>query len=200
MTTQNQRPQTRFGRALLEESQAETPAQRVLRLYKGPAGPLAAWLLDDAKLRRHNAVVLAHELGVSNEELRLLERGEAPELLLNRAFLAKASGYLAIPPIAARLLTGDIRVRDFATRVESEEQIVEREFARFMANPTMRDLVSDDDKELTTAYKRFLLDVHATHRELDWPDLPRLPEILRWLQRAAIMHDGNEGEAAQADA
>ncbi len=200
MTTQNQRPQTRFGRALLDEGQAETPAQRVLRLYKHPAGPLVAWLLDDAELRRHNAVRLAQELGVSNVEMQLLERGEAPELLVDRAFLARAARYLGIPPVSARLLGGDISVRDFATGNESEEMVIEREFARFMANPTMRDLVSDDDKELTTAYKRFLLDVHATHRELDWPDLPRLPEILRWLQRAAIMHDGNEGEAAQADA
>ena len=197
MTTQDNPAQV--GAMALVSEHSETPAQRALRLYKHPAGPLVAWLLDDAKLRRHNAVTLAHELGVSNVEMQLLERGEAPELLLDRAFIAKAAQYLGIPPITARLLTGDISVRDFGTRNGPEHVGIEREFARFMANPQLRALVADDDAELTLDYKRFLLDIHATHRQLDWPELPRLPEILKWLQRAAIVHDDNGGLAARAD-
>ena len=172
--------------------QPEAPAERMLRLYRHPGGPLVAWLLDDARLRLHNAAKLAAELGVSIEELKWVEQGQALDLLGNRAFMTKAARYLGIPPITARLLTGDITIRDFATVAEPEEQVIEREFARFCANPQLRALIPEACDEPSLDYKRFLLDVHATHRELDWPDLPRLPEVLRWLQRAAVVHNANE--------
>ncbi|MBW4046420.1 MAG: hypothetical protein HIU89_00385 [Proteobacteria bacterium] len=55
--------------------QPEPPAVRMLRLYRHPGGPLAAWLLDDAARRLHNATQLEQELCVSSEELPMLERG-----------------------------------------------------------------------------------------------------------------------------
>ncbi|WP_231385694.1 hypothetical protein [Thiomonas sp. FB-6] len=168
----------------------------MLRLHRHPAGPLVAWLLDDAKLRLHSAAKLAEAVGVSNEELQLLERGQALTLLRHRGFIAKVARYLGIPPITVRLLTGDVTIRDFATVAESEEVVIEREFARFCANPQLRALIPEACDEPSLDYKRFLLDVHATHRELDWPELPRLPEILRWLQRAAVLHNANEIVAA----
>jgi transcriptional regulator with XRE-family HTH domain len=176
--------------------QPEAAAQRLLRLHRHPAGPLVAWLFDDAKLRLHSAAKLAEELGVSSTELGLLERGQALTLLRHRAFIARVARYLGIPPITVRLLTGDITIRDFATVAESEEQVIEREFARFCANPQLRALIPEACDEPSLDYKRFMLDVHATHRELDWPELPRLPEILRWLQRAAVLHNANEIVAA----
>ena len=176
--------------------QSEPPSQRLLRLHRHPGGPLIAWLLDDARFRLHNAAKLAEELGVSNEELELLKRGQALTLLRHRAFIAKVARYLGIPPITVRLLTGDITIRDFATVAEPEEVVIEREFARFCANPQLRALIPEACDEPSLDLKRFLLDVHATHRELDWPELPRLPEILRWLQRAAVMHNANEIVAA----
>ena len=183
--------------------QPEAPAARMRRLYRHPGGPLVAWLFDDARLRLHSLAKLAEELGVSSKELGLLERGQALTLLRHRAFIASVARYLGIPPITARLLTGDITIRDFATVAEPEERVIEREFARFCANPQLRALVPEACDEPSLDYKRFLLDVHATHRELDWPDLPRLPEILKWLQRAAVMHNANEivsaaGESGEA--
>ena len=180
--------------------QSEPPAERMLRLYRHPGGPLVAWLFDDARLRLHSLTKLAEELGVSSKELGLLERGQALTLLRHRAFIASVARYLGIPPITARLLAGDITIRDFATVAEPEEQVIEREFARFCANPQLRALIPEACDEPSLDYKRFLLDVHATHRELDWPDLPRLPEVLRWLQRAAVVHNANEVAAASAAA
>ena len=172
--------------------QPEAPTARMSRLYRHPGGPLVAWLFDDARLRLHSAAKLAEELGVSIEELKLLEHGQALDLLGNRAFMTKAARYLGIPPITARLLTGDITIRDFATMAEPEEVVIEREFARFCAKPQLRALIPEACDEPSLDFKRFLLDVHATHRDLDWPDLPRLPEMLRWLQRAAVVHNANE--------
>ena len=179
--------------------QPEAPAARMSRLYRHPGGPLVGWLLDDARLRLHSAAKLAQELGVSIKELKLLERGQALTLLRHRAFIPSVARYLGIPPITARLLAGDITIRDFATMAEPEEVVIEREFARFCANPQLRALIPEACDEPSLDYKRFLLDVHATHRELDWPDLPRLPEILRWLQRAAVVHNANEVAAAAAN-
>ena len=113
--------------------------------------------------------------------------------------MARAARYLGIPPITARLLTGDITIRDFATVAEPEGVVIEREFARFCANPQLRALIPEACDEPSLDFKRFLLDIHATHRELDWPDLPRLPEILKWLQRAAVVHNANEVAAAAAN-
>ena len=179
--------------------QPEAPAARMSRLYRHPGGPLVAWLFDDARLRLHNETMLAHQLGVSIEELKLLEHGQAPERLGDRGLLAKVARYLGIPPITARLLTGDITIRDFATPAESEEVVIEREFARFCANPQLRALIPEACDEPSLDFKRFLLDIHATHRELDWPHLPRLPEILKWLQRAAVAYNANEVSAAAAN-
>ena len=179
--------------------QPEPPRDRMRRLYRHPGGPLVAWLFDDARLRLHSLATLAQELGVSIEELKLVEQGQAPELLGLRAFMARAARYLGIPPITARLLTGDITIRDFATVAEPEGVVIEREFARFCANPQLRTLIPEACDEPSLDFKRFLLDIHATHRELDWPDLPRLPEILKWLQRAAVVHNANEVAAAAAN-
>ena len=172
--------------------QPEAPAARMSRLYRHPGGPLVAWLFDDARLRLHSLAKLAEELGVSIDEIGLLEHSQAPELLRDRIFMTKAARYLGVPPITARLLTGDITIRDFATVAEPEERVIEREFARFCANPQLRALIPEACDAPSLDYKRFLLDIHATHRELDWPDLPRLPEILKWLQRAAVVHNANE--------
>ena len=179
--------------------QSEPPAVRMLRLYRHSGGPLVAWLLDDARLRLHSAAKLAEELGVSAQQIGWLAHCQAPELLFDRTFIAKAARYLGIPPITARLLTGDISIRDFSTCAEPEDVVIEREFARFCANPQLRALIPDACDEPSLDYKRFLLDVHATHRELDWPDLPRLPEVLRWLQRAAVVHNANEVAVAAAN-
>jgi transcriptional regulator with XRE-family HTH domain len=156
-------------------------------------------MLEDAEIRGHGKEALAERLAIDVGALTRLETGDAPELLRDREFVRKVANYLHVPPITARLLVGDFNIRDFSTRAETDEQRIEREFARFLAVPDLRALVVDDPETLPLDFKRFLLDVHATHRGLDWPDLPRLPEILRWLQRAAVMHNANEIVAAAGE-
>lgn len=198
MTTQHQAQQSRFAQLLLNED-TSAAARRQKRLYQHPGGPLVGWLLEDAEIRGQGKEALAKRLGISIAALRRLETGNAPELVCDREFSKKVATYLHVPPITARLLVGDIGIRDFSTQAETEDQRIEREFARFLAVPDLRALVVDDPATLPLDYKRFLLDIHATHRELDWPDLPRLPEILRWLQRAAVVHNANEVAVAAAN-
>lgn len=176
----------------------ETPAERVLRLYQHPGGPLIGWLLDDAARRRHDDNHLAHVLGISLEELERCKRGQAAELVMDRAFMTKAARYLAIPPITARLLAGDIRVGDFATRIESPTDTIEREFARMLTDPKLRALVPDSVANLTDEYRHYLVMVYGKNRAMELAELPLLPDILRWLQRAAIQHDEHEAMAAHA--
>jgi transcriptional regulator with XRE-family HTH domain len=195
MTTEQQTPQSRFAQLLLNED-TDAPGRRLKRLYQHPGGPLVGWLMDDAEVRGHGKQALAERLGIDVAALSQLETGEAAELLRDREFVKQVAGYLHVPPITARLLAGDFDIRDFSTRAETDEQRIEREFARFLAVPDLRALVVDDPVTLPLDFKRFLLDVHATHRGLDWPELPRLPEMLRWLQRAAVVHNANGVVAA----
>jgi transcriptional regulator with XRE-family HTH domain len=198
MTTEQQTQRSRFAQLLLNEG-TDAPGRRLKRLYQHPGGPLVGWLLDDAGIRGHSKSALAERLGIDVDALTRLEGGLEPELLHDLGFLGRAAAYLGVPRITARLLIGDITIRDFATQAESEVQRIEREFARFLAVPDLRALVVDDPATLPLDYKRFMLDVHATHRGLDWPELPRLPEMLRWLQRAAVMHNANEIVAAAGE-
>ena len=195
MTTEQQTPRSRFAQLLLNED-TDAPGRRLKRLYQHPGGPLVGWLLDDAEIRGHSKDALAERLGIDVEALTRLEMGEPAELLRDREFVRKVAVYLHVPAITARLVAGDFDIRDFSTRAETDEQRIEREFARFLAVPDLRALVVDDPATLPLDFKRFLLDVHATHRGLDWPELPRLPEMLRWLQRAAVLHNANEIVAA----
>jgi hypothetical protein len=64
-----------------------------------------------------------------------------------------------------------------------------------MSVPRLRALVPDNGDAWTLEDKRILLDIHGESRALEWPELPRLPDILRWLQRAAVQHDENEARA-----
>lgn len=192
MTTEQQTHRSRFAQLLLGDEDVEAPGRRLKRLYQHPGGPLVGWLLDDAEIRRHSKSALAERLGIDVDALNRLEGGLEPELLRDLGFLGRVSAYLGVPRITARLLSGDISIRDFSTRAESETQRIEREFARFLAVSDLRALVVDDPATLPLDFKRFLLDVHATHRELDWPELPQLPETLRWLKRAAVVHNGND--------
>uniref|UniRef100_E6PTF4 Uncharacterized protein n=1 Tax=mine drainage metagenome TaxID=410659 RepID=E6PTF4_9ZZZZ len=177
---------------------SETPAERVFRLYGNPGGPLVGWVLDDASRRRHSEHHVARELGITLEELRLCSRGQAKATVMSRAFITRAARYLAIPPITARVLVGDIRIGDFATRVESPAETIEREYARLLTDPQLRALIPQSLADLTPEYQEFLVAVYGRTGSFEWAELPRLPEILRWLQRAAIQHDEHEGIAAQA--
>jgi hypothetical protein len=192
MTTEQQTHRSRFAQLLLDDEDVEAPGRRVKRLYRHPGGPLVGWLMEDAGIRGHGKEALAEQLAINVDALNRLEGGLEPELLRDLGFLGRAAAYLGVPRITARLLVGDISIRDFSTRAESETQRIEREFARFLAVRDLRALVVDDPATLPLDFKRFLLDVHATHRELDWPELPRLPETLRWLKRASVVHNGNE--------
>ena len=195
MTTEHKTPRSRFAQLLLNQD-TDAPARRLKRLYQHAGGPLVGWLLEDAEVRGHGKEALAEQLAIDVAAVNRLELGNAPELLRVREFVKRVAGYLHVPPVTARLLAGDFDIRDFSTQAETDEQRIEREFDRFLAVPDLRALVVDDPATLPLDFKRFLLDVHATHRELDWPDLPRLPEMLRWLQRAAVMHNANEIVAA----
>ena len=196
MTTEHQTQQSRFAQLHLNED-VDAPARRLKRLYQHPAGPLVGCLLEDAEIRGLSKEALGEWLGMDIDAFGRLATGGSPEKLRDLEFVKRAAHYLHIPPITARLLVGDISIRDFGTRAETDEHRIEREFARFLAVPDLRALVVDDPATLSLDYKRFLLDVDAAHRELDWPDPPRLPEILKWLQRAAIVHNANEVAAAE---
>jgi transcriptional regulator with XRE-family HTH domain len=174
---------------------AETPEQRVKRIYKAKGGPLVGWLEDEARRRRHTFEELARELNVTYGYVAQLRRGIRPTKNISAELAQTCSRYLGVPPIVVKLVAGIFDIRDFAFPYETEEQLVERALQRMLDDPKVRAALPLDVHELPMEAKKALVLLRAGTTAQEILHSRELPHIVRWLQRAAMEHNERELDA-----
>lgn len=175
-------------------SNVETREARVRRLYSAPGGALMGWLLDEASARGHQQLELSRQLGVTVGYLHQLRNGMRQVSHISHDFAKACATYLMVPTIVVKLVSGQIRMSDFAWPNVSEEELVERAFQRLRSDPVVMAVLPVELDSLNYQARRALVLLYSEVSCQDYFALGEVPETVRWLQRAAVLH--NESEAA----
>ena len=174
----------------------ETAEQRVLRLYNSAGGPLLGWLTDEAQSRRLTQGELAAQLGVTYGYVAQLRNGNRQVDSISHGFATACARFLGVPTVVVFLLSGFLTMRDFAFTQESEEATLDRAIRRVQSDPHVRAALPVDLALLPADAQRAIAVLYSESTGADVFRLRELPECVRWLQRAAVIHDENEFAAS----
>jgi hypothetical protein len=183
-------------KAASESTSVENRDERVQRLYAGEGGPLVQWLIDEARRRRMDLIIMAREVGVTYGYIAQLRAGIRKSSQISHDFASACALFLGVPTIVVLLVSGSITMRDFAVRAETEEQAADRALRRMQDDPHLRASVPVDLSQLNAEGKKALTLLYADTSGQDIFGVRQLPDVVRWLQRAAELHDENEFAAA----
>lgn len=175
----------------------ETEEERVQRLYKSEGGPLIGWLFDEAKSRRQNYREMSAELGVTYGYIAQLRNGIRHSEHISQGVADACARYLGVPAVVVKLIAGSIRMSDFMCSRESEEQVLDRAIRQVQGDPQIRHSLPHDLLQLPLAAKRAVVLMYAESTGHDLFGYRELPAIVKFLQRAVMFHDENEGAALE---
>lgn len=173
----------------------ETRDERVSRLYASPGGPLIGWLLDECRRRGQEYRQMAAELGVTYGYISQLRNGLRLTRQIGDDFAVSCARYLGVPPVVIKMIAGRIPMSDFVQPRESEESALDRALAQMLDDSAARQALPADLSELPLSAKQALVAMYQEVSGRDVLGLHSLPETVRWLQRAAVIHDESEAEA-----
>lgn len=173
----------------------EDRSERVRRLYAEQGGPLVGWLLDEARRRGHELKQMARELGVTYGYIHQLRTGLRSLAHISQEFADACAEYLGCPTIIVKLLSGRICVSDFAFRGQTKQDTLDRALRQVQDDPQIRRLLPCNLQQLPREAKEVIVLLYSETSCRDIFDCHELPAIVRWLQRAAIIHDESEAEA-----
>lgn len=173
----------------------ESKAERVERIYKSPGGPVLGWLLDEAYKRGDTLNKMAAEIGVTYGYINQLRSGIRSTEHLSQGVCDGMARYLGTCTIVVKLLANQIKLSDFLWRPETEEAAIDRAVREIQDDPKIRQAIPFDLQSLPLDAKRTLVVMYSEVTSHDPFDTRQLPNILFWLQRAAVTHDENEFEA-----
>ena len=176
--------------ALEDDSREE----RVSRLYASPGGPLIGWLFDECRRRRQEYREMAACLGVTYGYVNQLRSGIRQARHISDDFAVSCAHYLGVPPVVVKMVAGRIPMSDFVTPREPEVDALDRAMAQMLDDPVARRNLPADMSELTLSAKRALVAMYIEASGRDVFGMHQLPEMVRWLQRAATIHDESEAE------
>lgn len=172
----------------------ESREERVSRLYASPGGPLIGWLFDECRRRRQEYREMAACLGVTYGYVNQLRSGLRQARHISDDFAVSCAHYLGVPPVVVKMVAGRIPMSDFVTPREREEDALDRAMAQMLDDPVARRNLPADMSELTLSAKRALVAMYIEASGRDVFGMHQLPEMVRWLQRAAAIHDESEAE------
>lgn len=173
----------------------ETAEQRVTRLYATPGGPLIGWLYDECRRRGEDLRHMAEALGVTYGYINQLRSGLRQVKQISDEFAVNCARYLGVPPVVVKMIAGRIPMSDFVHPRVSLEDAVDRAMAQMLDDPVARHVLPADMSGLSLEAKQSLVAMYLECSGRDLLGARQLPELVRWLQRAATIHDESEGEA-----
>ena len=165
----------------------ESPSQRVARLYRSKGGPLLGWLTDEARRRGQDQKELALDLGVTSGYIGQLASGYRVPEAISQGFAESCARYLRVPTIVVKHLAGNIHLSDFASPENRDEDMLQHAFARLLADPDVSRLLPPAADTLPDEAKRMMVLLYADVACSDLFGLRQLPDIVHWLQRAALI-------------
>lgn len=168
----------------------------MLRLYAAEGGPLLGWLFEECDRRGQTRRDMAEELGVTYSYIYQLRCGVRQTRHLSPEVASACAKYLGVPPVVVKLLAGVIPMSDFVWPSQSEQEVLDRALDTMKRDPVARTLLPSDVQSLPMPAKRSLVLMYMESSRQDVLGVRHLPDVLHWLQRAAVIHDENVARAA----
>lgn len=181
----------------VNQQEPESAEERVKRLYAHQGGPLIGWLWDESRRRGIELQQMAAELGVTYGYVHQLKSGVRSTSSISHDFATACGDFLGIPTVTVLLLAGYLTMSDFAVRVQSEEEVVERALRQMLDDSHIRSALPEDVLGLSFEAKRALTMMYSEVTGRDVFCTQGLPNVIRWLQRAAVEHNENEGDVSR---
>ena len=153
---------------------------------------MIGWLLDEAYKRGDTLNKMAAEIGVTYGYINQMRTGIRSTENLSQEVCDGIARYLGSCTVVVKLLAGRIKLSDFAFKAETEEAAVNRAFRAMKEDTKIRQLVTVDLESLSFDAKKALVLMYGEVSSGDPFNTRELPNILFWLQRAAVAHDENE--------
>lgn len=178
-----------------QASAQETPEQRLVRLYTAKGGPLLGWLFEECDRRGQTRLEMTDELGVTYSYIYQLRCGVRQTRHLSSEVAGACARYLGVPPVVVKLLAGVIPMTDFTWPSQSEDDVIDRALDSMKSDPVARALLPAEVKSLPLEAKRAFALLYSESSGQDVFGARRLPDVLQWLQRAALIHDESEARA-----
>jgi transcriptional regulator with XRE-family HTH domain len=175
----------------METEVPESAEERVSRLYKADGGPLVSLLIETAQGRKITLQDMAREVGVTYGYINQLRTGFRKTSQISHDFAAGCAEFLGIPTVAVLILGGFLTMSDFSVRAESEEVMLDRAMRLVQDDPVVRAGIPVDLSKLCIDGKRAVALLYAEVSGKDVFQAHRLPDMVRWLQRAVMEHDEN---------
>ena len=141
---------------------------------------------------------MAKALGVTYGYIHQLKTGHRQVAHISDAFARTSARYLGVPPVVVKLLAGRITMADFVSPGMDQDELIERAYQRMLEDPTARQLLPMDPHSLSKEARRPVVLLYAEATSLDLFGTRQLPTLLRYLQRAALVHDENLQDAELA--
>jgi transcriptional regulator with XRE-family HTH domain len=188
----------KIGASLVADLQhlPESADQRVSRLYNAEGGPLIGWLLDEAHRRQMDLQDMARAVGVTYGYINQLRTGIRKSSQISKCFAIACARFLRVPTVIILLISGSLTMSDFSVHAESEEAMLERAMRLIQDDPVIRSGVPVNLSNLCLDGKKAVAALYAEVSGKDVFQTHQLPDMLRWLQRAALDHDENSFAAA----
>jgi hypothetical protein len=173
----------------------ERTEERTARLYKSSGGPLLGWMFEEAHRRNDDKVEVAGVMGVTIGYLQQLINGQRLTADLSQKGFESCARYLGVPPIVVRLVGGNIPMSHFSVPGETEEARLDRAIGQIASDPKVQRSMPVDLMSLPLEARKAVVYLHQQYTSVDFFDTSRLPNVVHWLQRAAIGHDEAEYQA-----
>ncbi len=173
----------------------DSAEERVRRLYAEQAGPLIAWLFDEARRRGHLHCEMARELGVTYGYVNQLRSGIRSTANITPTFSQAVARYLGVPEVVVLIVCGRLGLASFVQPPLTEASAIDRALARMMDDQHLRSVVPVDVMQLPPQAKKALVMLYAESANADLFGMQPLPQVVQFLQRAAELHDFNAREA-----
>lgn len=173
----------------------EDKDERAERMYKCLGGPLMGWLFEEARRRGDDRIEVAGVMGVTIGYLNQLVNGQRATADLSQKSVESCARYLGVPPIVVKLIGGDIKMSDFLFPGETQEVKVDRAIQKIAIDPRVQQSMPVDLMSLPLDAKKAIIFLHQQYNGVDFFETKRLPNLVHWLQRAAVGHDEAEYQA-----
>jgi transcriptional regulator with XRE-family HTH domain len=176
-----------------------TPEARRDAFYATKEGPLLAWLLEEAQQQGLEPRQLAERLGVTYGYLAQLRLGLRKTEHISDDFSRMCACFLGVPTITVKLLSGRIKVEDFVVPGSATVRCRREGLQAMRRDPVFGPLLPASLEKLELEVQDAMLALYeeATGREIY--GARKLPEIMFYLQRAALIHCSNSGRASSQE-
>jgi len=176
-----------------------TPEERRKALYAAKEGPLLAWLMQEAQRQGLDPRQLARELGVTYGYVAQLRLGIRKTEHISDDFSRMCALFLGVPTIVVKVLSGRVSLEDFVVPGSATKRCRRQALQAMRHDPVFGPLLPASLEKLEPEVQDAILALYQEATGHVVFGARHLPEMMTYLQRAALIHRVNGGDMSTCE-